>query len=73
MHGASENLETWIQQLKRAVENLQRRASDMLGLKEDPNKEEETIGVVPQVQEQKSLQKQSPDRMGLKDSKSVRE
>ena len=73
VHGASENLETWIQQLKKGRKKLQRRASDMLGLKGNPNKEEETISVIPQVQERKSSQKQSPDTIGSEDSKSVRE
>lgn len=73
VHGASGNLETWIQQLKEGRENLRRRASDMLGLKENPNKEEKTTSVVPQVQERKSLRKRFSDRIEPKDSKSVRE
>ena len=73
VHGTSENLETWIQQLKEGRENLERRASDMLGLKEYPKKEEKVTSVVPQVQEQKSLQKQIPDQIAPEDSKSVRE
>jgi len=73
VHGTSENLETWIQQLKAGRENLQRRASDMLGLKENSNNEQESISVIPQVQERRSLHKRSPDKIGPKDSRSVRE
>ena len=73
VHGASENLEAWIQQLKEGRENLQRRASGMLGFKQSPNKEEKTTSVIPEVEGWESLQKRSTDRIGPVDSMSVRD